>query len=386
MPGSVDMPDGDSAARLRRRTAPTTLDIPSAIKKMAAAFTLAYGGLVYASGLDSGLPRASPTIFDERGHLILSPEHYVHAAACVAFAVALLVSTTSYVWSPQGTKKQVALVVCFINGVACSTYLGLAAGLTCLVESQTGELVEPVRYLQWMFTTPAFILLLTCLVKPETEAAGPVRHAIIADQIMIITGFFERYYRPPFREVLLLISCAAFAKEMINVNRLFISADEKMAVPADRTVLTRLRRITFLVWSLFPVVRFLSLTGLASLTAEEMMFVCLDLLAKLGYSVSLMVGNFTLIDQVLENRLMRYEELFQVSRTQEEDATMLDGLYAAYAEADSWKRERQQRMLNAGVPENQAEAFLDAAVGEYVALAHGQLGAYGIPSLRPHAE
>ena len=33
----------------------------------------------------------------------------------------------------------------------------------------------------------------------------------------------------------------------------------------------------------------------------------------------------------------------------------------------------------AGVPEEQAAAFLDAAVGEYVALAQGQLGAYGLP-------
>lgn len=108
-----------------------------------------------------------------------------------------------------------------------------------------------------------------------------------------------------------------------------------------------------------------------------MLFIGLDLLAKLGYSVSLMVGNFTRTDQVLEERLTRYEDLLQTGQTQQEDDQAMHGVFAAYSEAESWRADRRARLLQAGVPEQQADVFLDAAVGEYIALAHGRLGAYG---------
>ena len=40
------------------------------------------------------------------------------------------------------------------------------------------------------------------------------------------------------------------------------------------------------------------------------------------------------------------------------------------------------RLQQAGVPAITASVFLDAAVSEYVALAHGRLGAWGLPTLQ----
>ncbi len=114
----------------------------------------------------------------------------------------------------------------------------------------------------------------------------------------------------------------------------------------------------------------------------------LDISAKTGYSIVLMAGTFTLVDQMTARRLARAEELLAMIRESEARSAggrhraIADGLTAAYREAGAWRVEREARMMAAGVPEATAAAFLDAAVGEYVALAQGRLDAWGLPTLR----
>lgn len=81
--------------------------------------------------------------------------------------------------------------------------------------------------------------------------------------------------------------------------------------------------------------------------------------------------------QVLQERLTRYEDLLQTAQTQDEDDAAVHGVFAAHSEAETWRADRKARLLSAGVPEQRADVFLDAAVGEYIALAHGMVGRLG---------
>jgi hypothetical protein len=48
----------------------------------------------------------------------------------------------------------------------------------------------------------------------------------------------------------------------------------------------------------------------------------------------------------------------------------------AYAEAEAWRKMREQSMLNEGVPPEAIAALLDSTLAEYVALASGNISVY----------
>ena len=311
-------------------------------------------------------------------------------AACVTFAVAFMVSFTIWSWSTHPVKRSLAVLVTLINWVAFCTYAAQLAGLApAMGTAEAGDAMQPFRFLQWAFTTPLLICALTSIAGDGPLARGLLRRGVACDLLMLATGFLERYGAFPGRAALFAISSVAFVGTMAPMAALFRLAAGALSAPEDAASLAALWRHMLAMWTLFPAARLAALAGLLGANAEETVMAALDVLAKTGYSIVLMAGTFTLVDQMTERRLARAEELLTMIRETDDAKAggpggtgLADGLTAAYRETEAWRAEREARMTAAGVPESTAAAFLDAAVGEYVALAQGRLDAWGLPTLR----
>ena len=312
----------------------------------------------------------------------------MHVAACITFAVAFAVSLTVWSWSTHPVKRALAVLVSLINWVAFVTYAAQVWGGAPAMRTSHGEAVQPFRFLQWSFTTPLLITALTSIADDGPRARALLQRAIACDLLMLAFGLGERFGTGLSRGALFGVSSAAFVGTMAPMAALFRLASDALSTPEDAASLAALWRHTLAMWSLFPAARLAGVLGLLGPNAEEVLMALLDILAKTGYSIVLMAGTFTLVDQMTQRRLTRAEELLAMIRESEAAAHaksggLADGLTAAYREAEAWRAEREARMTAAGVPQSTAAAFLDAAVGEYVALAQGRLDAWGLPTLRP---
>ena len=309
----------------------------------------------------------------------------MHTAACITFAVAFAVSLTIRVWSTHPVKRSLAVVVSLINWVSFCTYASQLMGLAPAMPTRlAGDVMQPFRFLQWSFTTPLLICALTSIAGNGPVARRLLARAVACDLLMLAFGFAERYGAPPGRAATFAASSAAFLGTMAPMAALFQQAAGALSDPADAASLEALWRHTLTMWTLFPAARLACLFGLLGPNSEEAVMALLDVLAKTGYSIMLMAGTFTLLDTMTERRLARAEELLTMIRKNDAAGAsgLADGLTAAYREAESWRADREARLATAGVPEATAAAFLDAAVGEYVALAQGRLDAWGLPTLR----
>jgi len=233
--------------------------------------------------------------------------------------------------------------------------------------------------MDWILTTPSLILLLACVTgrSHAKEVKVIFLRTLAADVAMIVFGVAERYYAEPLGSVLLVCSCGSFLVTMRGIYRLFVLARASVASKADGVYLSVMQWVTVLVWSCFPLVRLANFFGVLSDVREESLYPVLDFVAKVGYSVSLMTVNYSIIDKVLEGRLLSYKEALQAATTYESHTDMVGGIsHAAQREALAWRKQREERMLAEGMPESRVQAFLDVALQEYIALASGDISAY----------
>lgn len=284
-------------------------------------------------------------------------------------------------------KRSFAVSVCCINWTAFATYAHHVGGLAPAVATRNGlEYMNPLRYLQWAFTTPVLLTCLSSLAGDSPETSRVVRTAVSSDLVMIALGAGEKFSGGGWLRVFCFaLSSVACVRTLSHAQQLFDAARAQLSNAEDAAHISALWRQTLTVWTLFPCARLAAIFGLLSPSGEEVAMVALDIAAKTVYSIVIMACSFTLIDAVTLTRLQRAEELLERVRRDAAavQADVADGLTVAYREAEAWRQDREQRLLHAGVPSQTVTAFLDAAVAEYVALAHGRLGAWGLPTLRP---
>jgi len=65
----------------------------------------------------------------------------------------------------------------------------------------------PLRLVEWFFTTPIIISLLSCHLKRTKANLAIKRAALLSDWFMIISGFFEQRYADPLGAIWLVASC-----------------------------------------------------------------------------------------------------------------------------------------------------------------------------------
>ena len=313
----------------------------------------------------------------------------------ITFATALVITLLSLTWTTNLGRRSLALRTSVVNYIALVTYAAQWSGrMPCLVAGWSGwggdsarEWASPLRYLQWAFTTPVLLCAISSLSGPLSwmDVAKP----LLWDQLMLWTGFAESLVplagHAGTHASLFLLSSLSFFAALKHARGACTGAERAYSAPDDVAAIRNLWRHTVLSWSAFPAARLAALAGLLSPVGQEHAYGVADVAAKMVYCCLIMACQFRLIEHTTQRRLARAEELLERIREEEgpsEVAVVADGLSLAFREAEVWRKDRASRLQQAGVPAITASVFLDAAVSEYVALAHGRLGAWGLPTLQ----
>lgn len=182
--------------------------------------------------------------------------------------------------------------------IAACAYFSMAIGQGAV---QLGDkTIYFARYLDWVFTTPLLLLgILTVGLAPlraglddARQRNGLVGGVIAADVLMIITGLFAALSTDSFNKyVWYTISCVFFLIVLVLLWGPVRQAARTQS-SAIEGLYGRLLAILTVLWLIYPVLWLLGTEGLdlISLDAEVLVFVVIDVSAKVGFGLLLVMG------------------------------------------------------------------------------------------------
>ena len=183
----------------------------------------------------------------------------------------------------------------FVCAIAACAYLAMATGLGQW--DVDGQPVFYARYIDWLVTTPLLLLgLLTVGLAPLTgggEAArgrnGLIGWVLGADVLMIATGLVASLRGDNADKwIWYAISCVFF---LLVLWALFGPVKEQLEA-AMKPLYMKLLGILTVLWFIYPVLWVLGTegTGALNLTGEILVFAVIDVLAKVGFGIVLVLG------------------------------------------------------------------------------------------------
>ncbi|WP_135828427.1 bacteriorhodopsin [Halorussus halobius] len=177
-------------------------------------------------------------------------------------------------------------VLAAVTGVATLAYLAMALGLG-EVTSANGSLFVP-RYLDWLVTTPLLVLYLGLLCEPSKRVYVAL---VVVDVAVIGSGVVAGLIAPPASYVAYLFGCVAYLGLLYL---LLVVLPRQSSLDDDRVAatFTKLRNLTVVLWTLYPVVWILGPLGVGLLQTQTdaMVVAYLDLISKVGFVVMAVNG------------------------------------------------------------------------------------------------
>ena len=184
--------------------------------------------------------------------------------------------------------------------IASCAYLAMALNLGGVyIGGETHRVYIP-RYIDWLFTTPLLLLDLVLFAKPILQKGWQwdALMIIFFDDVMIVTGLVAALDTPPYRWVWFWVSTAAYVVVALFVINLF----RKSSLIADVRVATRFRLLCgtlSVLWLIYPFVWALYFGNLMTPGVEDLVFMLLDITAKVGFGFILLLGPAVeLVDRV----------------------------------------------------------------------------------------
>lgn len=167
----------------------------------------------------------------------------------------------------------------FICLIAFGLYLamGLGQGFSVIHDRPTFW----ARYITWFTSTPLLILDLTFLGRSSI----PLLSGLIgANQFMIATGAMSAISPKPTNYIWYAVSCGAF----LAILYLLLGPYRKEAEqkhPRSKKAFRKLVTVHVILWTLYPVVWMLAITGFGVLSqsGETASYTLLDLASKVGF-------------------------------------------------------------------------------------------------------
>lgn len=197
-------------------------------------------------------------------------------------------------WSVRDPKQQeYYIITIFIPAIAAVSYFSMATGYGVVAFDAGSGMGETTiywaRYADWLFTTPLLLLDLGLL-------AGADRNTLFTlvglDVFMILTGLVGALSREG--QVVRIIWWAISTGALIVLLYFLLGTLSEQAgrMSGERAALfSRLRNLTLVLWSLYPVIWLLGTEGgidLLGLGVETAAFAVLDLAAKVGFGFILL--------------------------------------------------------------------------------------------------
>ena len=194
-------------------------------------------------------------------------------------------------WDVQDPEaEEFYVITILIAGIAASSYLSMFFGFGLTeVELVNGQVLDIywARYADWLFTTPLLLLDIGLLAGAKIRDIATL---IGIDAFMIVTGLFATLMTIPVaRYAFWTISTIA----MLFVLYFLVVVVGEAAAEADedtQSTFKVLRNVILVAWAVYPVAWLVGTEGLGllSLYGETLIFMILDLFAKIGFGFILL--------------------------------------------------------------------------------------------------
>ncbi len=183
-----------------------------------------------------------------------------------------------------------------ITSIAALAYYAMANSQGIFMIN--GKEIFVGRYIDWVITTPLLLLSLMLVALPAVKDISKIRERlglmgtiIFADVVMIVTGLFANLSSgTDNKRFWFIISCLAFFAVLYYM---FTTVKESAAASGPKVNKIYMRLLTYLtvLWFIYPIVWLLGTSGSGSidLGAEVAIYAVLDLLAKAGFGVMLVM-------------------------------------------------------------------------------------------------
>lgn len=215
--------------------------------------------------------------------MILSVEQW---AVVGAIALALGTIPSLYYLLTDSQNKLYYSVLAAITSIAAVSYTSTALGVgTIPVNDAT---FYTPRYVDWLLTTPLLILYMALLCKPGKRLYGVL---IGLDVALILFGVAAIFTEGA-------LSLALFGAGSVSYLALAyllvveLPANTEFASEHTELVFSKLRNVTVVLWTLYPVVWLLAPVGFGYLlpSTEMLVVVYLDIITKVGFAIIALAG------------------------------------------------------------------------------------------------
>ncbi|DBA81613.1 hypothetical protein WJX77_010729 [Trebouxia sp. C0004] len=277
--------------------------------------------------------------------------YFVSAAA---FFSAFVQNCCALIYEAGSTKKQLALVSCFIKGLSAYVDLLLATGNGAIILDYAGNPLVISRYTQWMVTTPTLIYVVS---KISDFTRTQVATVVLCQFSVILTGLLSSVAPSPWKWLWMLYCMVAYCYVIYSMGKMLQSAITESADASQRQGLLFIYYGTVIIWSSFAVVWFGQELGMLSIYRAELGNMLSNFSAKVLFSSSVMYGNFVTIAQRRalakeaqehKDRLKQIEDLKVSMQAKEEFLSMVShelrtplngiiGLSEAMLRGGSWQ-------------------------------------------------
>ena len=187
-------------------------------------------------------------------------------------------------------EEEFYVITILIAGIAAASYLSMFFGFGLTeVELVNGRVIDVywARYADWLFTTPLLLLDIGLLAGASNRDLATL---ITIDAFMIVTGLAATLMKiPTARFAFWTISTIAM---LFVLYYLVVTVGEAASAAGEDTQSTFrvLRNLILVAWAVYPVAWLVGTEGLGivGLYGETLLFMVLDLSAKIGFGIILL--------------------------------------------------------------------------------------------------
>jgi bacteriorhodopsin len=198
-------------------------------------------------------------------------------------------------WGVEDPKaKEYYAITIMIPMIAFASYLSMLFGFGVTTVEVPGSPVEGgelaiywARYADWLFTTPLLLADLGLLAGADPREIGGIA---LVDAFMIVTGLVGALESTfAFRFAWWFVSTVALVFILYFLYFSFTRAAADRSDEAQSTF-KLLRNLTVVLWSVYPILWIVGTegAGLVSLYIETLLFMVLDVSAKVGFGFILL--------------------------------------------------------------------------------------------------
>ena len=180
-----------------------------------------------------------------------------------------------------------------ITLTAATAYYAMVNNIGDIVVN--GHTIQVARYADWVITTPLLLISLISVALPSRKSKDKLSLIAVVvglDVYMIVTGLIATLADNSTKYAWYIFSTIALIGIVYVLYSVVLTESRRLASKGVSNLYLNLSLYLSLLWIAYPVVWYLSPVGQGSIdfVGENMTYAILDLLAKVGFGIFLLVG------------------------------------------------------------------------------------------------